>query len=376
MKILFLGVQLASLVNFRGPLLRDLVASGHQVVAVAPEPAEPWLGQLAAMGVRFIEAPTARTGINPFADLANFLWLTRLLRQERPEVLFSFQAKAVIWGTLAGLFAGVGRRIAMIEGLGAPFATGPRLALRLMLRTVLMGLYAVSLRAAHVVFFLNPDDRDFFVRWRLLGNKGKAVLIPGIGVDLQHYAAKPLPPEPVMFLFMARLLVDKGVLIFAEAARQLAREHSAGRFVILGPEDVGPAAVAKGEIAAWQAAGVPLYAGATDDVRTWLQQCHVFVLPTFYREGMPRSLLEAMATGRALITTDVPGARETVVAGENGYLIQPRDVNDLVRAMKTFILEPELAGKMGLASRKLAEERFEVHKINRQIISAMMGTKA
>ena len=230
MKILLLGVQLTSLVNFRGPLMRDLIAAGHEVVAIAPEPAEPWLSQLKALGARYIEAPIARTGLNPLKDAKSLIWLWRKLRAEKPDVVFAFQAKAVIYGIPAAWLAGIRRRVAMIEGLGQGFVKdGPQSLKRRVLGAVLPALYWLGLRKAQTVLFLNPDDEAEFRQLGIIRHQ-KAVQIPGIGVDLVHFSQQPLPAGPPVFLMLARLLIDKGVREFAAAAKAIRKNHPEARF--------------------------------------------------------------------------------------------------------------------------------------------------
>jgi len=367
MKFLVLGSQIASLVNFRGPLIRDLIRLGHQVVAVAPEPAEPWLSQLKALGATYIEAPMARTGINPVADLKLTVWLWQLFRRERPDVLLAFHAKPVIYGGIAAVLAGIKHRTAMIEGLGQGFATEAPTLGRKLVRLLMPLLYKAGLAGAHVVFFLNQDDEAEF-RARGIIKKQKVVQIPGIGIDLAHFAPTPVPPPPITFFMMARLLAEKGVREFAAAAAIVKAKYPQVKFQLLGQPENGKAGVPLNEVRQFQAIE---YLGETSDVRPYLSACHVFVLPTFYREGLPRSILEAMATGRAILTTDAPGARETVVAGVNGYLVEKRHAAALAAAMERLLQEPDQLQAMGNASRALAEQRYEVGNINRQIIAAL-----
>ncbi len=368
MKFLVLGSQVASLVNFRGPLIRELIASGHEVIAVAPEPVQPWLGRLQEMGARYIESPMARTGINPLQDFYLTYWLWRMFRYEKPEVLLAFHAKPVIYGTLAATLAGVKKRTAMIEGLGQGFASDAITFKRKLLRGLLPLLYRIGLIGAHTVFFLNSDDEAEF-RARRIITSHKVVQLPGIGVDLVHFAQKELPALPVTFLMVARLLIDKGVRDYAAAAALLKAKYPEARFQLLGGFDSGPAGITADEVKNWRAIE---YLGETSDVRPMLAACHVFVLPTFYREGLPRSILEAMATGRSILTTSAPGARETVVAGVNGYLVESRNPKALAAAMEQMLLLPRnQLEAMGQASRKLAQERYEVGTINRQIIAAL-----
>lgn len=367
MKVLLLGVQLTSLVNFRGPLIRDLVAAGHEVVAVAPEPVEPALSQLQAIGALYREAPLARTGLNPVADLSVFLWLVRLFRQEKPDALLAFQAKAVIYGIPAAWFARILHRVAMIEGVGQGFIQTKGGLKRRIVRFLVPLLYRISLSFAQAIIFLNKDDEADF-RAHGIVHRQRVLQIPGIGVDLSHYAAQPLPPLPLTFLMIGRLIVDKGVREYLAAAQRVKALYPDVRFQLLGARDRSHVGIPVGEV---EAGGAVEYLGEVQDVRPILAGCHVFVLPS-YREGMPRSTMEAMATARAVITTDVPGARETVMDQKNGRLVRARDTESLAAAMIALIQSPEQVQCMGQQSRVLAEQRYDVHRINQLILSVLI----
>jgi glycosyltransferase involved in cell wall biosynthesis len=338
--------------------------AGHEIVAVAPEPSDIWIKRLEEMGARYVEAPLQRTGVNPVSDISLLFWLWRVFLREKPDTLFAFQPKAVIYGLLAAALAGVKRRVAMIEGLGLGFIKSGRGWKRRIVRFVMPRLYRLSLRFAHTVIFLNPDDEADFRKFNLLQSYARTLRIPGIGVDLHHYAASPVPEGmSVTFLMIARLLVDKGVREYAEAARLVRESHPHVRFVLLGGVDSGPAGLTLQEVNSWSWLD---YAGEVGDVRPWLRACHAFVLPS-YREGMPRSSLEALATGRAILTTDAPGTRETVVSGLNGLLVPVRDSAGLAAAMRDLLNHPNWFIEFGAASRRMAEDRFEVGVINRTI---------
>lgn len=370
MKVLLLGVQLTSLVIFRRALICDLIAAGHEVVAIAPEPTAERIAQLQALGARYIEPPMARTGTNPLRDIKLLLWLWRVLRREQPNVLLAFQAKAVIYGLLAGWLAGVPRRVAMIEGLGQAFIPGSRGGLRRrVVQFVVPLLYRISLRFAHRVIFLNPDDEADFIRLHLVQPQ-QVGRIPGIGVDLSRFAPLPLPEGPFTFLINARLIIDKGIRELMAAAAIVKQKFPQVRFLLIGAPDTSHVGISQQEIIQQ---GAIEYLGFVDDVRMVLAKCHAFILPS-YREGMPISTIEAMAAARAVITTDVPGARETVIDKLNGYLVKPRDPNALATAMFRLMENPAALGEMGQASRRLAEERFDVVRIN-QTIMAELGVK-
>jgi glycosyltransferase involved in cell wall biosynthesis len=315
-----------------------------------------------------VDYPLNRTGMNPFHDLRTFLALTRLLRQLHPDVVLPYNIKPVIYGTLAATLAGVPRRAALIEGLGYAFIDTARPSLKVRLtRALAKGFYRFALRRAQTVLFLNPDDQQEFVKARIVDG-AKARLLGGIGVDLEEW--RPAPPvlEPITFTLAARLLREKGVVEFAEAARRIKSRHPHTRFLLLGGLDTNPGALSEADVRRWVAEGVLEWAGHVADVRPYFAQTSVYVLPSYYREGVPRSTQEAMAMARPIITTNMPGCRETVIDGENGFLVPPRDVDSLAAAMERFIQQPERIITMGQASRRLAEERFDVRKINRRIL--------
>jgi glycosyltransferase involved in cell wall biosynthesis len=369
MRIVVVGPLAASLVAFRGELLRSMVAQGHEVLGLAPEEDPRVRDALAAMGVGFGTVPLRRTGMNPVRDAVTTVALARAFRGERAELAFVYTAKPVIYGLLAARLAGVPCRAAMITGVGSALAGGGSFGDRSLAKLV-ETLYRIALRFAHVVIFQNPDDEALFRRLGLVGRRHRIVLVNGSGVDLDRFAVTPHPPPPVTFLMIARLVREKGLFEYVEAARLVKHEHPDVRVQLLGPLDDKASGIGRDQVDAWAAEGIIEYLGATDDVRPYLRAAHVCVLPS-YHEGTPRSILEAMSMGRAAITTDAPGCRETVRDGVNGFLVPVRDGAAVASAMRRFIDEPGLAERMGDAGRALAEERFDVHAVNRVIIDAL-----
>jgi glycosyltransferase involved in cell wall biosynthesis len=361
-----------TLTGFRAPLIRALHARGVRVLALAPNFDEASRAAVSALGAEPIDALMARTGMNPLVDARNTWRLARLLCRLRPDVTLGYMVKPVIFGSIAAKLAGVQRRVAMVEGLGyafTPSASGFSRKQRILQR-VLRLLYRIGFACAHRVIFLNPDDQHELVQLGLVASP-KTFVLGGIGVDLQQWPSLPLPEQanaPV-FLMVARLLREKGVAEYAAAARLLKAQYPQARFVLLGGLDENPGSITRAEVQAWHAAGSLEWQGHTA-VQPWLKQAHVFVLPS-YREGVPMSTQEAMASGRAIITTDAPGCRETVAHGKNGFLVPVRDVDALVAAMLRFIEEPELAQRMGAQSRRMAEEKYDVHKVNAVMLREM-----
>lgn len=357
-----------SLINFRGPLLEAMAARGHEVIACAPNASEDVRGKLAEMGVEYCHVPIKRAGMNPLGDLATVYYLFSLFKRRRPDVVLGYTAKPVIWSCLAARAAGVPAAYAMITGLGYAFGNGGGIRQKVAGR-IAASLYLGALAGSRAVFFQNPDDLADFKKRNLLKNSVRAVLINGSGVDLNHYPLSPLPKDPV-FLLMARLIGDKGIREYQEAARRVRAKYPLARFLLAGGFDENPAAISKGEIRRWQEEGDIEYLGILEDVRPSIAQSRIYALPS-YREGTPRTVLEAMSAGRPIITTDAPGCRETVVHGVNGFLVPVKNPGALAEAMEKFVEQPALAESMGRESRRIAEEKYDVHKVNRVILDVM-----
>lgn len=361
-----------SLLHFRGPLLHALLARGLTVHVAAPDlpVGSPMRQQLEAKGLHVHDIPLRRTGMNPIADFATLLHLQRLMRRIQPDHVLGYTIKPVIYGSLAALLARVPRRFALITGLGYAFqGQEDGSDSRGLLRSLVQRLYGLALRGTHKVFFQNPDDQALFRSMGILQPAAPSCVVNGSGVDVAQYAVAPLPSAP-RFLLIARLLGDKGVREYAEAARRVRARHPEAVFSLVGWIDENPDAIKQQELDAWVADGTVDYHGRLSDVRPAIAGCSVYVLPS-YREGTPRTVLETMAMGRPIITTDAPGCRETVVDGDNGFLVPVKAVDELAAAMLRFIEEPELAARMGARSRQIAEEKYDVHRVNAVMLKEM-----
>ncbi|MGE4505428.1 MAG: glycosyltransferase family 4 protein [Desulfovibrionaceae bacterium] len=370
MRIAVIAGYAPSLLNFRGPLLAELAGLGHEVFALAP-PDEPDVPErLAGLGATFLPIRLNRRGMNPADDWATLRSVRARLRELRPELVLAYTIKPVIWGSLAARLERVPRVYSLVTGLGSALV-GTTWRTRLVFGLV-QGLYRAALWGNRAVFFQNPDDEAFFRSRRLVRPGTPTVVTPGSGVDLDHFAPAPFPEgQPPVFLMVARLLEQKGVRVFAEAARLVREELPGARFHLVGPREEGPGGIAEAELARWREEGLVQWFGYTGDVRPRLAECSAFVLPSHYGEGLPRTSAEAAATGRAVITTDHPGCREALIPGETGLTVPVRDPQALAKAMLRLGREPQLAGAMGRAGRRLAEERFDVRKVNRALLEAM-----
>ena len=341
-----------------------MVECGHSVVAAAPAIDPETFRALRGLGARPREIPLSNVSLNPLALLRSVSAVRSLIREEQAEVLIAYTIKPVIVGALAGHAERVATIVSLITGAGYAF-TGGRELKRLVSRGAASLLYRTALKRSNVIVFQNRDDERLFRKLGLVPKGLEPRIVNGSGVDLDHYAPAPLPGRTA-FLMIARLLKDKGIREFARAAKQLKAAHPEVPIALAGDLDPSPDSLGRGELDELIRGGID-YLGHLNDVRPAIAACSVYVLPS-YREGTPRSVLEAMAMGRAIITTDAPGCRETVRDGENGIVVPPRDADALFEAMKRFVDDPELAQSMGALSRRLAETKYDVRQVNADLL--------
>lgn len=342
-----------NLAHFRGELIEALVADGHEVVAAAADDGRA--DAVRALGASFHALPVDSSGLSPIADLRLLMRYHRLMRDLRPDAFLGFTVKPNIYGSLSAARLGI-RVINNISGLGTAFISrGP-------LTRLVAGLYRLALRRSSRVFFQNREDLAMFAEQGLV-TKAQARHIPGSGVDLERFAGTPLSRNPpnFRFLLVARLLRDKGIYEFVEAARLLRLAHPAARLQLLGAAGVdNRTAVPFADIERWRAEGVVEMLGECDDVRPRIAAADCIVLPS-YREGLPRSLLEGAAMGRPLIASDVPGCRDLVRDGVTGLLCEARSPSSLAEAMARMIAMPAAQRHaMGRRAREMAEREYDV----------------
>ncbi len=377
MSFLIIASYLPSVLNFRGKLLEAIAAKNIQVHVACPDMDSytEEKAKLLQLGYVLHDIPMQRTGTNPVRDLGTLWALLQLMRQIKPDTVLAYTIKPVIYGMLAASLAKVPNRFALITGLGYAFQNVEAGAQRSIFQRLVHGLYAQALKHAHKVFFQNPDDLALFQKMQLLNPAVPTVVVNGSGVNVAEFEVMPLPEglngQPKSsFLLIARLLADKGVREYAEAARQIKQHYPEAEFHLVGWIDDNPTAILQTELDRWIADGRLQFWGKLSDVKPAIAASSIYVLPS-YREGTPRTVLEAMAMGRAIITTDAPGCRETVVNGENGFLVPVKSVEALVQAMENFIQQPDLIQDMGQQSRAVAVNKYDVHRVNAHMIREM-----
>lgn len=368
MKYLFLiGTLPSSVYNFRGELVKAIVNNhGCKVSALASKANTEDIKAIDHLGVNYIDYPVSRSGLSPIEDLKTFGALQKIFKAQLPDVILAYTIKPIIWGGLAARVLPNCRFYALVTGLGFAFQKG-NWKKNLLVKLVAF-LYKTALKKADRVIFQNPDNQQVFIDLGIVP-KDKTCVVNGSGVDVAHFDVKPLPGEP-KFLLIARLLGDKGIREYIAAANKVKEQYPDAVFQLVGPEDPSPDGISLAELSILNNKNSVEYLGGTNDVRPYIEKCSIFVLPS-YHEGLPRTVLEAMATGRPILTTDVPGCRQTVINGENGWLVEKANVKQLAEKMIWFIENQVEWQRMAEASRAMVEDKFDVHKVNEELISIM-----
>ena len=341
-----------NLVNFRSGLIESLFSHGYEIIAVAPN--DEYSFRLRTLGCRFIPLHMDSKGTNVFQDFFLFIQIAWLLCKEKPNVFLAYTIKLNIYGSLAAHLLGI-PVINNIAGLGTIFAE------KNLLSSFVTKLYKLSLAQSSKVFFQNQEDFNFFVRIGLVATSFSEKL-PGSGIDIKKFFPQPMPKRvPFRFLLIARMLWEKGVGEFVEASKIAKKRGLDAEFCLLGFLDVqNPGAISKDQMNLWEEEGIVRYLGVSDDVRDEIAEADCIVLPSFYREGTPRALLEAAAMARPIVTTDWIGCRDAVDDGINGYLCKPKDAQDLAKKMLTvFKLSSDQREEMGANGRKKMIGEFD-----------------
>jgi glycosyltransferase involved in cell wall biosynthesis len=370
--ILIITSELFSLINFRSSLIKYLINSGNTVTALAPSEKnnnEEKTKKLESLGVVFKSYPLSRAGLNPFVDYLSYKSISSIISQTKPDIVIAYQAKPVIYAGIAMRNFPKISYYPLITGLGYGFTEGNEFK-RKFIRQLLIVLYRVGLKKAQGVIFQNSDDKDLFYKLKIISKNNSSHIIHGSGVDLNLFPFSTPPKKPI-FLMLARLLIDKGVREYAEAARIVKSQFPEAIFQLAGRLDSNPSSISRNELDFWIKKEFIQYLGEISSVQKSISSCRFYVLPS-YREGTPRSVLEAMATGRPIITTDVPGCRETVIDGKNGLLVYSKNSKSLANAMIQLLRETDdKIQRMGKESFILTKDKYDVDKVNKEIVDIM-----
>lgn len=364
-KILVLSSHTPSLFNFRMDMMKAMLARGHKVYAAGDLPENEWKTKFLELGIDYHQIFVSRNGVNPISDFKTIRDIHRVINEIRPECLFVDHGKTIAYGCPVAKFAGVPGIYPMLGGLGSVFRRDDKS----IVKSIMTILYRFAFKNSDNVFLQNKDDLQKLIDSHVL-DRNKVVMVNGSGVNLERFKPKPFP-ETLTFIFIGRLIKDKGIGEYLEACRILKDKYrNQIKCLLVGPYDTNPSALKPQELANYTEVGIIDYKGEQADVRTFIEQSTVMVLPS-YHEGTPKAVLEAMAVGRPIVTTDAPGCRNTVIRGKNGFLVPVKDTSTLAERMEKFVKNPQLVNAMGEESRKIAEDKFDVNKVNDLILQTM-----
>jgi len=375
-KIIIIGTTASNLYGFRKDFILSCLAQNYHVYAFVSEYTSEWLEKIKSLGVTLVTYKLSRGGLNPLADLGSTFQLIKKIKEIQPDIVFSYSTKPVIYATLAAYRTKVPYIYGMIEGLGSPFTIHKHgLSLKAQfIRFVQISLYRLAFPYLDKIIFLNREDPKDLVHRYNLPHKRNAIQVLGpIGLNLHDYAyTKWDDQKKLSFIFIARLIAEKGIFEYLEAAKIVKQKYPDITFKIIGGLDPeNPTGLKQAQLDQLIETGIIEYAGFVQDVDQQIRQSAVFVLPSYYREGVPRSTQEAMAIGRPVITTDVPGCNQTVVNEVTGFLIPKWDVRALVNKMIYFIEHPEQVNKMGYQGFLYAKKNFNAVHINHRLLQIL-----
>lgn len=369
MKLILIASTPESIIPFRGKLIKGFLSKGIQVHVCAPF-TEKDINIVRELNgdykVATHNTALRRAGTNVISDFRYLMSLIRVIKKVNPDLIFSYTMKPVVFGSIAGWIMNVPVRYSMITGLGFLFIDS-RSVIKRGVQFVGKALLTFSLQKNRKIFFQNFDDIKLFSEQKITGENQSTFVINGSGVDLVHYNLRPIPPEP-SFLLIARMIKNKGIREYINAIREVKRAYPLVNFTMVGGLEENIDAIDLKDIQSWVSEGLVDYKGALSDVRAEIEKCSIYVLPS-YREGTPRSVLEAMSMGRAIITTDVPGCRDTVINGVTGLLVKSKNSEELANAMKRLIQDKELREAMGQKSREYAVKKYSDDSVVSEIIS-------
>ena len=369
--ILIIASYGPSLINFRLNLIKKLISKGYKVSVASPKDrfSDDLQKELKDLGVNINIFSLSSVSLNFFKDFKTILKIFRIIQKSKPNIIISYTAKPVIYTGLVLKYFKKISYIPMITGLGYAFIHKESIKHKIV-KYIITKLYQISLKNSSKIIFQNKDDQSLFAELKIIKDQNISYVVNGSGVDLNTYPLSDLPSKPV-FLMISRLLVDKGVREYVEAAKVVRSRFSNARFQLVGSLDENPSGIMAKELQSWINEGYIEYLGEIKSVQSILRLCKYYVLPS-YREGTPRSTLEALSTGRPIITTDVPGCRETVVHEKNGLLIPARDIASLTNAMIRLLEEKEeVIQNMAKESFLIAKNKFEINKVNDSLFNIM-----
>lgn len=355
--IVMIGNMSWGMFKFRADLMKEFIRLGHNVVVIAPH--DEWSKEIEILGCKFMHLKVDRKGINPFKDFLYILKLTKILLALKADIALTYTIKPVLYGSVASWFAGVPQRIAITTGLGYTFSVNNWVA------KITRCLYKFSLKFASQVWFLNHDDLSIFLENGLV-QKQKTFILPGEGVDVEYYKPTPRSGDNITFTLISRMLWDKGVGIFVECAEEIKKTHPHVKFFVVGPVDSdNPESIPLETLEEWNKKGFISYLGPMNDVRNVLNNTSCLVHPTYYKEGLPRVLMEANAMGIPCITTDIPGCRDVIKHSLNGFLVKPKDRQQIKESIIHFInLDKEAKIELAINARSTIVRTFSSDKIN------------
>lgn len=365
MKILIIAPKTSSLINFRGDLIKSISNKNNEIIAIGPEIGfEDTLEKLGAKFIHINLDKTSTSILNNFKYLDN---LTKIIKKEEPDKIFAYTIKPVIFGSIAGKRAKIKEIYSMITGLGYVYAVD---SFKTKILRIICGIgYKIAFKYNTKVIFQNKEDKQEFIKRKYLKEE-KCEVVDGSGVNLERFKRNELPKENV-FLMVSRILKLKGVKEYFEAAKIVKEKYPNAEFLYVGAEDKTQAALKLEELQEYIDNNIVNYCGETSDVPSYIAKCSVFVLPSYYREGIPRTLLEALAMGRPIITTNTIGCKETIIDGKNGFFVPIKDPEALAEKMIYMIENREKLQEMSNESYEYCKKRFDVDIINKKMLEIM-----
>ncbi len=360
MKFILISPKNRTSYNFRGDLIKKIVSHGYEVIVTGPN--RDNVEKIEELGARFVEIPMNKNGVNPLHDIKYLLALKKLFKTEKPDVTLGYTSKPVIYGSIAAKMAKVPHIASMVTGAGYAFtATTAKAKL---IKFIMSLLYKTAFCSADIAIFQNSDDKEQFVKEKLVKDK-KCVIVNGSGVNTEKFSVAPFPKQTTFFM-LSRVMYSKGIREYLEACEIVKEQHPEVRFMLLGACEGIQDSISPEDLQTYVDRGIVEHFGETDTIADYYKQCSVYVLPS-YREGTPRTVLEAMAMGRPIITTDAPGCRETVIDGKTGFLVPIQDAKAVADKMLEFINNTELIEQMGKKSLAYCVEKFDVNKVNKDM---------